>query len=132
MKMSIVCFSPSIILIDYVWGDNMSSISQDVGIRIRMYRLRQGLTQEQLAEKANLHNTYIGQVERGEKNLTLVSLEKILQALGIPFSAFFEYMGPSTNGADYAAQCYSLISSKQRSDQLRFLRILQEIDSLTK
>ena len=110
----------------------MSTISQDVGLRIRAHRLKQGLTQEELAEKANLHNTYIGQVERGEKNLTLISLEKILQGLGISFSDFFKYMGESANGKDYAAQCYTLISSKPPDDQRHFFRILQEIDILSK
>ena len=42
-----------------------------------------GLSQEELAEKASLHRTYIGMVERAEKNITLVNIEKIAKALNI-------------------------------------------------
>ena len=55
-----------------------------VGSNIRRIRLKRDLSQEQLAEKAELHRTYIGMIERSEKNLTLTSLEKIAEALGVP------------------------------------------------
>jgi transcriptional regulator with XRE-family HTH domain len=41
------------------------------------------LSQEQLAEKANLHRTYIGMIERAEKNITLLNIEKIANALDV-------------------------------------------------
>lgn len=111
----------------------MSTITTEIGARIRMYRLRQGLTQEELAEKANLHNTYIGQVERGEKNLTLISLEKILSALHVTFAEFFEYMGNTKlNDVDYAAKCYALISGRTHAEQRHLFLILQEIESLSR
>lgn len=50
---------------------------------IRELRLRLGFSQELLAEKASLHRTYIGAVERGERNITLHSLEKIAKALRV-------------------------------------------------
>lgn len=53
------------------------------GVTVRKLRTQQGLSQEQLAEKANLHRTYIGMIERGEKNITLENIEKIAKALGI-------------------------------------------------
>jgi len=45
--------------------------------------MQKGISQEKLAELAELHRTYIGQVERGEKNLTLLSMERIAKALGV-------------------------------------------------
>ena len=55
----------------------MSEISKLIGQRIRNYRTQQKLSQEKLAELSGCHPTYIGQVERGEKNATLESIEKI-------------------------------------------------------
>ncbi|WP_245945766.1 helix-turn-helix domain-containing protein [Helicobacter didelphidarum] len=54
-----------------------------IGNKIREERQRQSLSQEKLAEIANVHRTYIGMIERAEKNITLVSLEKIAIALGL-------------------------------------------------
>lgn len=51
------------------------------GQRVRSERLKSGLSQEELAEKANLHRTYIGMIERAEKNITLINIEKVARAL---------------------------------------------------
>jgi transcriptional regulator with XRE-family HTH domain len=52
------------------------------GKRVRQEREKQNLSQEQLAKKANVHRTYIGMIERAEKNITLTNVEKIAEALG--------------------------------------------------
>jgi transcriptional regulator with XRE-family HTH domain len=54
-----------------------------VGERIRAYRVELGLTQEKLAEKADLHHNFIGGVERGNLNISLDSLVKTGKALGV-------------------------------------------------
>ena len=46
-------------------------ITQTIGRKLRQYRQKQGYSQEALADRAGLHPTYIGQVERGEKNITV-------------------------------------------------------------
>lgn len=53
------------------------------GNRVRSERLKRNFSQEKLAEKANLHRTYIGMIERAEKNITLENIEKIALALDI-------------------------------------------------
>lgn len=53
------------------------------GERVRFYRKQKGLSQEQLAFKADLHRTYIGMIERAEKNITLINIEKIATALDL-------------------------------------------------
>lgn len=53
------------------------------GERVRELRKKQGLSQEQLSFRANLHRTYIGMIERAEKNITLVNIEKIADALEV-------------------------------------------------
>ena len=49
----------------------MSDINKDVGFRIRTLRQEKGFSQEKLAGLADLHRAYIGQIERGEKNIGL-------------------------------------------------------------
>lgn len=51
------------------------------GKRVREERIKRGLSQEQLAELANVHRTYIGMIERGEKNISLLNIERIAEAL---------------------------------------------------
>ncbi|MEK7095648.1 MAG: helix-turn-helix transcriptional regulator [Patescibacteria group bacterium] len=53
------------------------------GRRVREERLSLGLSQEKLAERAKVHRTYIGMIERAEKNITLTNMEKIARALGV-------------------------------------------------
>ena len=53
------------------------------GQKVRQERERQGLSQEELAVKAKVHRTYIGMIERAEKNITLVNIEKIAKALDL-------------------------------------------------
>lgn len=52
------------------------------GNRVREERLKLSLSQEELAAKAGVHRTYIGMIERAEKNITLENIEKIAKALG--------------------------------------------------
>jgi len=53
------------------------------GNKVREERLKQGLSQETFAEKAGVHRTYIGMIERAEKNITLTNIEKIALALSL-------------------------------------------------
>jgi transcriptional regulator with XRE-family HTH domain len=53
------------------------------GRRVRRERIKRGLSQERLGELANLHRTYIGMIERAEKNITLQNIEKVAKALDV-------------------------------------------------
>ncbi|MCF7870060.1 MAG: helix-turn-helix domain-containing protein [Candidatus Omnitrophica bacterium] len=59
----------------------MAGINKKVGSAIRKTRQKKGWSQEKLALETGLHRAYIGQIERGEKNIGLVNLEKIAKAL---------------------------------------------------
>lgn len=53
------------------------------GENVKQYRKLLDISQEELAHRANLHRTYIGMIERAEKNITLVNIEKIANALEV-------------------------------------------------
>ncbi len=60
------------------------------GQKVREERLKKGLSQEGLAAKAGVHRTYIGMIERAEKNITLENIEKISRALDLKISNLFK------------------------------------------
>lgn len=64
-------------------------ILEKFGERVREERRKKNLSQEQLAEKAGVHRTYIGMIERAEKNITLLNIQKIALALEIKISDLF-------------------------------------------
>ncbi|PIQ92507.1 MAG: transcriptional regulator [Parcubacteria group bacterium CG11_big_fil_rev_8_21_14_0_20_39_14] len=59
------------------------------GNRVRAERTKLGLSQEELASRAGVHRTYIGMIERAEKNITLKNIEKLARALKISIADFF-------------------------------------------
>ena len=63
---------------------------RDFGQVVRTKRKLLGLSQEELATEAGLHRTYIGMIERGEKNLTLQNIKKISSALKCPIADLLE------------------------------------------
>lgn len=56
---------------------------EQIGLRVREHRTAMKLTQARLAERCGLHRTFIGSVERGERNVAILSLKKIAAALRI-------------------------------------------------
>ena len=111
----------------------MSDIAKVLGQRIRNYRNSKGLSQEKLAELSGCHPTYIGQIERGEKNATIESIEKISVALDISLSGLFEKLGGGKDGAQsIPLQCYEFLSAKTKEEQEHIYRILLEMDKYKK
>lgn len=66
-----------------------SEILKQFGDKVRAERTRLGLSQEELAAKAGVHRTYIGMIERAEKNITLENIQKVCKALNIKIGSFF-------------------------------------------
>jgi transcriptional regulator with XRE-family HTH domain len=69
----------------------MSEILDNIGKRIRQIRKSRGLSQNALAEKCGFTFSYIGGVERAEKNISLLNLEKIAEGLEVGVHQFFMY-----------------------------------------
>ena len=106
----------------------MSDLAKIIGQRIRNYRTGQNLSQEKLAELSGCHPTYIGQVERGEKNATLESIEKIVSALNISLSTLFEKLGAEDNADSIPLKCYELVASKSKLEQEQLYKLLLQMD----
>jgi transcriptional regulator with XRE-family HTH domain len=66
-------------------------VLKSIGTRIREIRKQKGLSQMKLAELAGFNYTYIGKVERGEQNISVVSLAQIADALEVGLHQFFIY-----------------------------------------
>lgn len=106
----------------------MSDIKNTVGHRLWLRRRELALSQEQVAERAGVHPTYIGQVERGEKNPTITSVAKICAALDYPMEQLFEKI-IITDEADDATripkECFDLILEQKKEDQEMLQKILE-------
>ncbi|MBE6364293.1 MAG: helix-turn-helix transcriptional regulator [Lentisphaerae bacterium] len=66
------------------------SICKKFGVKVKELRVAQKLSQEMLAQKSGLHRTYIGGIERGERNISLINIEKIAVALDISINCLME------------------------------------------
>lgn len=108
----------------------MSETIRVIGKRIRKYRNDLHLSQEELAERADLHFTYIGQIERGEKNITIGSLEKICHSLNVSFEELFEGIGPSQKNTNTQQKIIDLINEQPASAQEVYLNVMQELSKL--
>jgi transcriptional regulator with XRE-family HTH domain len=67
----------------------MENIKSRFGIAIRKRRIEIGISQEKLAEISSLHRTYIADVERGKRNISLENIAKLVKALGLSLAEFF-------------------------------------------
>jgi len=107
----------------------MSDITKALGQRIRNYRAARGLSQEKLAELSGCHHTYVGQIERGEKNATIESIVKIADALEVSLAKLFENLGVSTDEiSDIPLKCYEFLLSKSKEEQEHIYRIMLDVD----
>jgi transcriptional regulator with XRE-family HTH domain len=74
-----------------------ADIQSHFGTAVRARRKHLGISQEELAERAGLHRTYVADVERGARNLSLGSIEKLAYALGISIPILFTHAGGVVN-----------------------------------
>ncbi|MCM1181335.1 MAG: helix-turn-helix domain-containing protein [Clostridium sp.] len=107
------------------------NITEEIGNRIRYYRTRQKISQEKLSEYSDLHPTYIGQLERGEKTPTIETLYKIARGLHISLSTLVEGIEDFAEPADnFAYKCFQLIEQQTAGNQEHLYYILKQIQKL--
>jgi transcriptional regulator with XRE-family HTH domain len=103
----------------------MSDFLRLVGEQIRIIRKARGLTQEVLAEKSGLSFSYISDVERGERNISLESLEKIILALDVMPSEIFNFKDIDiNNGLDNKRMIIEVLRSlllDRRLEEVKFI-----------
>lgn len=68
-----------------------SKINIQFGTRVAEFRKQQGISQEELAFRCDVHRTYIGSIERGEKSPTLNTIAKFAKGLGVEIIELFKY-----------------------------------------
>jgi transcriptional regulator with XRE-family HTH domain len=73
-------------------GENMD-IRMRFGKAARYYRKKLGLSQEELASRSELHRTYVSDVERGTRNISIEAMEKLARALEVPLATIFKRVG---------------------------------------
>ena len=104
----------------------MDKIVEEFGSKVRELRKNQDLSQEKLAEKASLHYTYIGAVERGEKNISLQNIEKIAHGLGVDIAKLFTFIG-QTKKNHLFREIVNLLSSESPKELELVLRVIKAL-----
>ncbi len=69
-----------------------ATLKKRFGAAVRRYRQRLAISQEELAWRADMHRTYLADVERGARNLSLSSMERLVAGIGVSLSTFFSTM----------------------------------------
>ncbi|MEK3992768.1 MULTISPECIES: helix-turn-helix domain-containing protein [Robertmurraya] len=109
----------------------MSNLLLTVGSRIRAIRKQKGLTQEQLAELAGLQDSYIGGVERGERNISMETLEKLLVGLNISPLFLFQYHSIDIEGEgdkkDVINKLNVILENSTKDELILIYNIVKEI-----
>ena len=72
-------------------------VRQKFGERLRALRLAKGFSQEQFAERCNLHRTYVGGIERGERNSSLKNIVTMATALDESPAAFYDWWAATSD-----------------------------------
>lgn len=109
--------------------DLEQNVKKMIGDRIRSARTEKGWSQEELAHRADLHPSHMGQIERGETAFTIDSLEKVINALGMTFEELFRLIGTENAGTDTNTLAY-ILNRLYRRDSSDLKVIARFIDTM--
>ncbi|MEK3719243.1 helix-turn-helix domain-containing protein [Paenibacillus sp. FSL H8-0034] len=97
-----------------------------VGDRIRVLRTEKGLSQEKLGELAELNSNYIGQIERGEKSLSVFTLKKVAEGLSMSLEELFRLIDPADR-TDALGEIVELLSVRPTQEHTKALVVLKAV-----
>ena len=98
-----------------------------IGSRIRQLRTDRGLSQEQVALKAEITTAYLGMVERSQKNPTVMTVEKICHALGVSLVEFFaDSFQPNNDLDEVSTQILHQLDGKSTEEKQAILAIIKQ------
>ena len=104
-----------------------------VGNRLRELRAERAMSQEQVANIAEVTTSYLGQVERGQKNITVYKLGKICEALNVSLEYFFSgaYNIPALCEDETSMQILHQLSGKSEDEKRAILRLIKLVFSIS-
>jgi transcriptional regulator with XRE-family HTH domain len=101
---------------------------EKIGLRVRELRKAQNLTQEHLAEKAEISYKYLGEIERGEINPGIINLSKIARGLALPLKEIVNVdMESSSEESSLREEILGLLAGKIPDDLKKALRVLRAV-----
>jgi len=108
-----------------------NNFSFDLGERLKEIRHSRAMSQEQVALEANITSAYLGQVERGTKNITVITLEKVCNALNISLSDFFSPAKEHDTSIDKVSnQILHQLHNKPESEKQAILKLVKLVFSI--
>ncbi|MFD0675983.1 MULTISPECIES: helix-turn-helix domain-containing protein [unclassified Paenibacillus] len=110
----------------------MGELKRIIGDKIRNVRNARGMTLQQLSETTGLQTSYLGDVERGKRNTSLDSLEKIMNALDIRPGDLFDFRQVDINSSEFEVSSilevhYQFLKAKKTEDVRMIHRITKDI-----
>jgi transcriptional regulator with XRE-family HTH domain len=109
-----------------------NNFSFDVGERLRELRQARAMSQEQVAHIADITPAYLGQVERGTKNITVLTLEKACNALNISLAEFFSMAKNDSNDRidEVGSQILHQLHNRSEAEKQAILKLIKLVFSV--
>ena len=106
------------------------TVVQQTGAKLRHFRIQKGFSQEQLALSCDLNVNTIGMIERGQKNPTIYTLQRICDGLGITLATLFLYEDRTDTATEESIQrIETVLRQLPQRDVERVARIVEELAS---
>ncbi len=106
-------------------------MSYNTGLRLRNLRKAARLSQEQTALAANITPAYLGQIERNEKNPTILTIEKLCAVFNISLSEFLSNHKPASNNGAFLNRINAMLSNRSDVEKEKIYRLVKTALSLS-